>query len=75
MKLKKYIIFDNDTGLIFPLEKSHADVAMTVPHKPISAGFIFEKICYGESITLRLKSHLKDSKFFEDAKKKWKELK
>ena len=68
MKLKKYIIFSNDTGIIFPLSQSHCDVAMTIPHKPISAGFVTQEEgkfqCYGQSITLGLKSRDCDSDFF-----------
>ena len=68
MKLGKYIIFSDNSGIIFPLIQSHSNMAMSVPHKPISAGFVIEKdggyYCYGESITLRLKSRDCDSDFF-----------
>ena len=68
MKLKKYVIFSDDSGIIFSSDQSHCNVAMTIPHKPISAGFVVEKegkfYCYGESMTLKLKSRDCDSDFF-----------
>lgn len=63
MNKMKYVIFNDDTFVIMPSSRNHSDVRqMGIPR---SAGFCsigkngFS--CYGESISLNLKSHKDDS--------------
>lgn len=63
----KYIISRNHTPVVFAEVLTHADVALALfPNKEIiGAGFCYIKdgkyVCYGESISLRVKSGVEDS--------------
>lgn len=74
MKLKYVMFEDRNLGpvpLVFPTVLVHADVARRYGGKVVSAGFVQvsedalgrpEFHCYGESISLNVKSDPKDSK-------------
>lgn len=59
----KYIVVDYDMPYIFPEFINHIDFAHRVTGKPVtSAGFVYVDSegsykCYGESISLKLKSN------------------
>ena len=63
----KYIITEANGFAMFSPESTHANVARGMEGKPVSAGFCiidFEENkvrCYGESVTLKLKSRDEDS--------------
>jgi len=70
----KYIIVDNnglETPIIFPVILGHTEVK--TPKKVISGGFVYIYIkdnniqvnCFGESITLKVKSREIDSKIIK----------
>ena len=68
---QKYIIFDNELIvyiIVFPDCLQHQNIALLFGdyNKPISAGFISlrdnKAQCYGESVSLKLKSRPEDSK-------------
>lgn len=55
----KYIVFEDGTFVLFPDKKNHSDFASA--GTPSSAGFVKiygpnEVFCYGESLTLKIKS-------------------
>ena len=71
-KIKKYIVFDDEFAIRFPMEESHVNIALRRLAKPVSAGFIRPAgggadgyVCYGESLTLHLKSRPEDAKYFQ----------
>lgn len=61
----KYILTNNNCFAIFSETATHIDMAMGMWGKPISAGFCRRHAngiyCYGESISLNLKSRPEDS--------------
>lgn len=66
MKSMKYIVFDYDFPIIFPTWQDHKDIASKFKnYKVTSAGMISiveGKIqCYGESVSLGVKSSLFDA--------------
>jgi hypothetical protein len=59
----KYIISESELPVVFSELQTHADVALALfgGEKIIGAGFVYvnregEYVCYGESISLRVKS-------------------
>lgn len=70
-RVMKYVMFDSDTPIIFPDHVTHANMAHTQGMPATSAGFVHiggrdeygnpQFVCYGESVSLRLKSNEKDS--------------
>ena len=66
----KYIMCDNNSFAIFSLTETHSDMCRGMYGKPVSAGFCnfarkadteYANVhCYGESVTLRLKSREED---------------
>lgn len=71
-RVMKYVMFDNDTPVIFPDHMTHSAMAEKICMPATSAGFVHvggrdeygnpQFVCYGESVSLRLKSNEKDSK-------------
>lgn len=63
MKKMKYVIFNDDTFVIMPSSRNHSDAKQI--GIPKSAGFCSIGkngfICYGESVSLNLKSKEDDS--------------
>lgn len=74
MKQTKYIVFEDDHGLediiIFSELQQHANI-LRLGLTPVSAGFIeitSESLhCYGDSISLNLKSRPEDTKIAKRA--------
>jgi hypothetical protein len=75
----KYIIWDDgltECAIVFNNHLTHADMALRLNVKPISAGFVrfesnpqdptVEAIAFGESVSLRLKSRREDSHILKD---------
>lgn len=58
----KYIRFEKLGFILFPNSTVHADVAVKIGDKPISAGFVDSLMqCYGQSTSLGLRSHVTDT--------------
>ena len=72
MRSIKYIMLDWDTPILFPDHMNHSDVAANFSSPVTSAGFVSVNgrdeygdtlvQCYGESVSLKIKSNEKDSK-------------
>jgi hypothetical protein len=70
-RVMKYVMFELDTPIVFPDHLIHADMARSQQMVATSAGFCHiggrdelgnpQFVCYGESISLQLKSRDKDS--------------
>ena len=68
-KVLKYIVIDDDgieKPIIFTGLDQHGDIALKMGKEVISAGFIAPHdngmLCYGESISLKIKSRPEDTK-------------
>jgi len=58
----KYINFEKHGIVIFEPSNSHREIANLFNDKPLSAGFVNERMeCYGESETLKIKSLAHDT--------------
>lgn len=70
MKSGKYVIFEDDTAIVFPDYQVHATMArLKGGNKGVkSAGFFWNDgglRCYGESISIGVRSHDGDEKIIE----------
>lgn len=76
----KYIMYDDETFVIFPVNFSHSDMvdrykkvssagfAYLIPHqeeKKLSTVLTYKARCFGESVSLKVKSKEADSQIME----------